>query len=106
MDRYTLIYIKNRGSPKKPSIDVINICKITEKVFNSWIQDVSKHSENRTTYLTIKTMSQININNLLPSLDIHIASQSPINNHDLQIIKLVIKKYIVIRLHHYNKEQW
>lgn len=37
-------------------------------------------------------------------LNEHISSQSPINNHLLQIIKLILKKYIVIRLHHYNKE--
>jgi len=105
LDEHILIYIKNRGGLKKPSIDVINICKVTVKVFNSRVQDVSKHLENPVTYFTIKTMAQININNLFPSLSIHIASQSPINNHLLQIIQLIIKKYIVIRLHHYNKEQ-
>lgn len=50
-------------------------------------------------------MTQLNINNLFISLNVHIASQSPINNHLLQIIKLIIKKCIVIRLHHHNKEQ-
>lgn len=107
-DRYmhhTLIDIKTRGGLKKPSIDVINICKIAEKVFTSRIQDLSRHSGNPINYLTIKTMAQLNINNLFISLNVHIASQSPINNHLLQIIKLIIKKFIVIRLHHHNKEQ-
>jgi hypothetical protein len=50
-------------------------------------------------------MSQININSLFTILNAHILSLSPINNYLLQIIKLIIKKYIVIRLHHYNKKQ-
>lgn len=50
-------------------------------------------------------MAQLNKNNPSISLNVHIASQSPIKNHLLQITKLIIKKCIVIRLHHHNKEQ-
>lgn len=103
--KHTLIDIKNRGGLKKPSVDVIKICRITEKIFISRIHEIPKLSGNPINYLTIKTMSQININSLFTILNVHILSQSPINNHLLQIIKLIIKKYIVIRLHHYNKEQ-
>lgn len=102
---HTLIDIKNRGGLMKPSTDVIHICKITEKIFISRIHEIPKLLGNPINYLTIKTMSQINISSLFTVLNVHILSQSPINNHLLQIIKLIIKKYIVIRLHHYNKEQ-
>ncbi|CAI6353747.1 unnamed protein product [Macrosiphum euphorbiae] len=97
---HTLIDIKNRGGLIKPSIDVIQICKLTEKTFVSRINQVPKHLGDPINYLIVKTMSNINIKKLFNCLNEHILSQSPINNHVLQIIK----KYIVIRLHHHNKE--
>lgn len=102
--QYTLIDIKNRGGLIKPSIDVTRICKIAEKIFTSRIIEVPKHLEDPIQFLILKTMAHINITNLFNCLNEHILTQSPINNHLLQIIKLIIKKYLVIRLHHHNKE--
>lgn len=101
---HTLIDIKNREGLTKPLIDIIHICKIAEKTFLSRIHEVPKHLEDPVNYLIVKSMAHININTLFNCLNDHILTQSPINNHLLQIIKLIIKKYIVIRLHHHNKE--
>lgn len=49
-------------------------------------------------------MSSINIKLYFVNLNKHIYSQLPINNHLLQIIKLILKYYNTIRLHHFNKE--
>jgi hypothetical protein len=84
--KHTLIDIKNRGGLKKPPFDVIKICKITEKIFISRIYEVPKLLGNPINNLTIKTMSQININSLFTILNVYILSLSPINNHLLQII--------------------
>lgn len=102
--QYTLIDIKNRGGLIKPSIDVTRICKIAEKIFTSRIFEVPKHLEDPIQFLMLKTMAHINITNVFNCLNEHILTQSPINNHLLQIIKLIIKKYLAIRLHHHNKE--
>jgi len=96
--------IKNRGGLTKPSNDVIHICKIAEKTFTSRLFDVPKHMENPVNFLIVKSMAHINIKNVFNCLNDHIITQSSINNHLLQIVKLIIKKYIVIRLHHHNKE--
>lgn len=102
--QYSLIDIKNRGELIKPSIDITRICKITEKIFTSRIIEVPKHLEDPIQFLMLKTMAHINITNVFNCLNEHILTQSPINNHLLQIIKLIIKKYLTIRLHHHNKE--
>lgn len=101
---HTLIDIKNRGGLIKPLIDVIHICKVAEKTFISRIHDVPKHLKDPVNFLITKSMTHIKINNLFNCLNDHILTQSPINNHLLQIVQLIIKKYIIIRLHHHNKE--
>lgn len=102
--RHKLIDIKNRGGLTKPSIDVVNLCEIAEKNFILWITQAIKNQKNVIQFLIIKCMSSININLYFINLNKHIYSQSPINNHLLQIIKLILKYYNTIRLHHYNKE--
>jgi len=102
--QHALIDIKNRGALIKPSADVIIIRKISEKIFLSRINQVPKHLKNPIDILTVKTMSAININKLFTRLNTHILSQSPINNHLLQIVKCIIQKYFKIRLYYYNKQ--
>jgi len=102
--KHALIDIKNRGGLIKSSTDVITLCKASEQVFISRINEVPKHLGNPIDFLIIKTMSQINIKNIFPSLNSHILSQSPLNNHLLQIVKFIIQKYMKIRLHYYNNQ--
>jgi len=102
-NKHAFIDIKNRGLIK-PATDVIKLCKLSEQIFISKINEVPKHLGNPIDFLIIKTMSQIHINNLFPSLNTHILSQSPLNNHLLQIVKSIIQKYMKIRLHYYNNQ--
>jgi len=103
--KYLLIDLKNRGGLTKPVEYVVKLCKISEKTFKTSIQCAVTSRKNPVDFLILKCMSQItNIYEYFPSLNDHIYSQSPINNHLLQLIKYIIKTYITIRLHHYNKE--
>lgn len=103
--KYLLIDLKNRGGLTKPVEYVVKLCKISEKTFKTSIQCAVTSRKNPVDFLILKCMSQItNIYEYFPSLNNHIYSQSPINNHLLQLIKYIIKTYITIRLHHYNKE--
>lgn len=52
----------------------------------------------------MKCKSNINFKVYFTNLNKHIYTQSLINNHLLQLIKLILKNYTTIRLHHYNKE--
>jgi len=84
---YTLIDIKNRGGLTKPSEGVIKLCEIAEKIFMSRIT-LNSH-KNPIDFLVVKVMSNININEYFKSLSNHIYTQSPINNHLLQLFKII-----------------
>lgn len=86
---YTLIDIKNRGGLTKPSENVIKLFEISEKVFMSRIHNTLNSHKNLIDFLVVKVMSNININEYLKSLSNHIYTQSPINNHLLQLIKII-----------------
>jgi len=53
-------------------------------------------------YLTIKASSKLQINKLSNQILDHMLDQSPLNNHLLQIIKITVKTFYTIRLHHFN----
>jgi len=94
-----LLDIKNRGGLKKPSKDVIFLCKIGELVFKIHKDKLPANSPIE--FLIIKASSKININNYFTSLNIHILEQSPLNNHLLQLIKMIFLKnflYYTIKL--------
>jgi len=94
-----LLDIKNRGGLKKPSKDVILLCKIGELVFKIHKDKLPANSPIE--FLIIKASSKININNYFTSLNIHILEQSPLNNHLLQLIKMIFLKnflYYTIKL--------
>jgi len=96
-----LLDIKNRGGLKKPSKDVISLCKIGELVFK-----IHKHkllAYNPIDFLIIKASSKININDYFTSLNIHILEQSPLNNHLLQLIKMIFKTFFTTRLNYHLK---
>lgn len=86
---HTLKDLKNRGGLTKPSTDVMHICNIAEKTFTSRIHDVPKHIEDPVNFLIVKSIAHISIKNLFNCLNDHILILSPINNHLLQIVKLI-----------------
>lgn len=63
----------------------------------------SNHS-NIVNVLMHKTLRTINIASLFPNLSEHILDQAdPLNNHLIQMVNLILKYYLTLRLHHKNK---
>lgn len=96
---FVLIEPKNRGCLILPNHDVIEICKIAERVIRGYQRIDGLNVANR---ITIECMRKININKYLISSTNHFLEQEPINNHLLQLIKLIMNIYITLRLHHIN----
>lgn len=99
-----LIDIKNRGPLIFPSKDVMNICLVAERFFR----------QNYCNLFTKANIKNILTNQILNSLDspftgtlmhYHILSQDVINNHRIQLIKLIIETFLNIRLFHEAKER-
>lgn len=98
-----LIDLKTRGGLIRPNDDVTELCRIGENVFRIHQHTFQSNSNNATKTFIIKAFSRININKYFLKLSNHIYNQNPINNHLIQIIKLIFKTYFTIRIHHLNK---
>lgn len=91
--------IRNRGGLIKPSHDVVQICKIAERTIRHF-QAIDKN--NVINKITLEAMKNINIEKYFTNLSLHILDQEPLNNHVLQIIKIIINIYCKLRVHHIN----
>jgi len=98
-----LIDLKTRGGLIRPNDDVTELCRIGENVFRIHQHTFQSNSNNATKKFIIKAFSRINISKYFLKLSNHIYNQNPINNHLIQIIKLIFKSYFTIRIHHLNK---
>jgi len=85
---HILIDIKNCGGLNKPANDVIRICQISENTFKLYIINAINSKNNPIQFLILKCMANIDIHNYFKTINEHIYTQSPLNNHLLQIIKL------------------
>lgn len=97
--RSALITRKNRGGLIKPNKNVVEICKIAERVIREY-QEIDK--SNVVSKITLTCMKKINISKYFPQLTNHFFEQEPLNNHLLQLIKIILNTYITLRLHHIN----
>ncbi|KAL4084262.1 hypothetical protein QTP88_028087 [Uroleucon formosanum] len=66
----SLINIKSRGGLINPSVDVIYLCKVAERIFNSY-KSLIPTKPNIINYLIIKASSQINLKNIFIVLADH-----------------------------------
>lgn len=94
---FPLIERKNRGGLIKPHPDVIEICKIAERVLRGYAKIEETNVVNK---ITIESTRKINISKYFSSLDNHSFDQEPLNNHILQLIKQILNIYIT--LHYIN----
>jgi hypothetical protein len=92
-----LIAFKKRGKLINPSTEVIRICTVAEKVLR----------ENISALFTTSSVVDVLINKIIKRLGVtfntesmhqHILSQSVLDNHVMQVVKLILK-YITVRLH-------
>lgn len=96
-----LLNRKNCGGLIKPSYDVVQLCKITEHTIRQF-KDIDKN--NVINKITIETMKKMNMDKYFTNISSHIRvlDQEPLNNHLLQLIKIIINIYSKIRLPHIN----
>jgi hypothetical protein len=80
------------------NIDVFKICQIAKHI----IRKYSKKSYLSNDNYVLKLISLLNFIKYFINLTNHFMVQEPLNNHLLQLIRLIIKKYIKIRIHHIN----
>lgn len=83
------------GSLTNASQDVINICKVGEKVLRMHKSKLQR--KNIFEYLIIQSLILLNINDLFLSSE-HAFDQSPLFDHRNQLIRLILKIFLNLRL--------
>ncbi|CAL1682573.1 unnamed protein product [Lasius platythorax] len=105
MPKCTLIEIKTRGMLMFPSHDVVIIARTAETIIRANDYILFKH-KNIKEFLILKTFQAVSINHRVFNDNImteHIKNQGIIDNHKTQLIKSIIKTYVVLRLFHEGK---
>lgn len=82
----------------KASSDVIYLCRLGEKIFREHKKDTSINIDR----LTLEVMRSIN-KPVFSSLNDHMFVESTLNNHVINLIKIVINRYLKIRFHYLTK---
>lgn len=97
-----LLLRKNRGGLKKPSVDVIKICKVAENTFR---QHRNLTDNNVLIKLVTRAQLQLNGLQLFANLEEHFLEQDPLSNHFLQLIRSILETYFILRIHHSHNTQ-
>lgn len=97
-----LLNRKNKGGLCKPSMDVVKICLVAESVMRT---EQNFTASNVILKLVSWAIRKLNIQNLFVCLSEHCQDQDPLSGHILQLIRLILKHYFTIRLHHINSSQ-
>ncbi|KAF0752386.1 THAP-type domain-containing protein [Aphis craccivora] len=97
----SLLSIKNRGGLTKPSVDIILLCKVANRVFKAYKNKLISE-KNILSFLILKSTSQINIKTFFLNITDHFFDQDAFNNHLLQLIHLILKSFFTIRIHHFK----
>jgi hypothetical protein len=99
-----LLNRKNRGGLIKAAVHVVTICtsKCAERVFRSVSHNTVAPNINK---LLILAGKQLNYTDLFKTLSNHILDKDPLNNHVIQLIKIILEVFFTIRIHHINKKR-
>lgn len=94
-----LLNRKNRGGLCKATKDVVKICMVAESV----IKTTKNFSvSNIILRLVSAAIRNLNLNELFSCLSEHLLDQDPLHGHIIQLVRLILKNYFTIRLHHIN----
>jgi hypothetical protein len=91
-----LLNRKNRGGLIKAAVDVVTICKCAERVFRSVSHNTAAPNINK---LLMLAGRQLNYTDLFKTLSNHILDQDPLNNHVIQLIKIILEVFFNILIH-------
>jgi hypothetical protein len=99
-----LLKFKNRGNLIVASDDVIRLCLQLERLIRICFKTNSFTKEHLTELLTIQAINKLP--NLFSNENMinHIKQQIVIDNHRAQLIKLISKIYVNLRIHHECKK--
>jgi len=89
-----LLNKKNRGGLTMANADVVNKCQIAEHTVREYSENSNHMSID---YFVLKSISILNIDKYFINLTNQIMDQEPLNNHLLQMIRLILKTFITIR---------
>lgn len=92
-----LLERKNRGGLCKASSDVVKLCRVAEKACRG------RCGIQRVDQIVLFALREIDVSTYFLGLSGHILSQDPLNNHLLQLIDIILRVYITIRIHYVNK---
>jgi hypothetical protein len=106
LDRYKLLKHKQEGGLTIPSSGVVYICKMTERLIREISPDLSLDlnyllSKNIPLRLALRVAGI----DLFPTLNEHVFNLPWENNHINELIKVVAKTYLDIRVHHAAKNR-
>lgn len=100
MSKYTLIEVKTRGRLMYPSRDVIAIARTTDTIIRA-NDSILFTQKNIKEFLITKTFEAISINHVVFNDNImieHVKNKEILDNHKTQLIKAIIKTYVILRL--------
>lgn len=95
---------KNRGGLKKPSNDMVTLCKVAEQTFRVAQATGKLTHKNIMHFLIAKSLTEIheNYRNVFIMSE-HSLDHGPLDNHRVFLIKSILFEYFKIRLYHAGK---
>ena len=94
-----LVQRKNRGGLKLPSAEVVKNCRKAESCIRASANDRTFLTTKRDVYV-VRIFREVvgDYPTIFSDLDEHVCDQAPLQNHKFCLLKLVIAKFIVVRM--------
>ena len=96
-----LIRLKDKGGLKYPSKSTYKIIMMSEKVFLSEIANQKKipNTPNILTYLSVKVLRLLNLDDLFPTLKVHVLEHNPAVDEieHVKLTKMIILRFLKVR---------
>jgi len=94
-----LVRRKDRGGLKSPSADVLKTCRKAEMYIRACATDKIFLTTKRDMHV-IRIFREVVSESpaIFSGLDEHVSEQAPLENHKFTLLKLVVKKYVIIRM--------
>lgn len=105
--RFILIKLKDNGGLIYPSVDVLKVVEITERVFRRYLamySDKPSSSKGLKQSMVITVLSHLADLGLFPNLKDHMFDTELSDNHYIKLCQSIIKLYLKIRFHYEAKK--
>lgn len=82
------------------SLFIIKICQVREKCLRLMKAEKNIFNLRNINFILIQTSMRNLPQNIYEAFGDHFMTDNPINNHCVELIKLILNKYFKVRLHH------